>query len=318
MLRITLNLCLLLALCLSCSNNLLADGKDQNKELLYAVQSMDAAKTKELLAKGADANYMDGGRPLLAWAAQTGQNEIVEALLAAKANPNTFDGIGQTALMRAVDMQQIKNVNSLLKAKADPNLKTKDGKSILTMAVESGKPEIVKALIDAGVDVKAVSPDGDSPALSAAQAGSDSSLQIIKLLGDAKAELNASNAAYTPLYYAVQQGNKDLVQALLDAGADPNGKTQDGHAPIFEAFSNLDILQALLKAKADPNLKNNSGETALLAAVEEGTKDAVEKLLKAGADVNFKTDSGNTALQLANNYSKSDVAELLKASGAKE
>ena len=37
----------------------------------------------ELLAKGADANHVEGGRNLLIWAAQSGLVEVAEALLAA-------------------------------------------------------------------------------------------------------------------------------------------------------------------------------------------------------------------------------------------
>lgn len=84
--------------------------------------------------------------------------------------------------------------------------------------------------------MRVVTPDGDTPALIATRDGSPGSIEIIKVLAEAKVgTLNPSDAAYTPLYYAVDQENKELVKALLDAGADPNAKTQGGNTPVHEA-----------------------------------------------------------------------------------
>lgn len=302
---------LLAALCFGLDVH--AEGGEADKKLYEAVQYQDTLKIKELLASGANPNSKENGRPLLGWAAQAGNVEVVELLLNAKVNVNVADdGIGHTPLMRAIDTQQVAVANALLKAKADPNAKTPDGKTCLDMAVESRKAELVRALLEAGADPKHVAADGGSPALIAAQDGSPESIEIIRILGKAGANLNSSNAAYTPLTYAIEQGNKALVQALLEAGADPNGRAEGGRAPIHLALDNKEILELLIKAKANPNLETGSGETPLFAAIESGNKDAVEQLLKAGADASKANASGTSPLDYATQNSQTEIAELLK------
>ena len=292
---------------------------DLNADLYQAVLVQDVTDIKKLIAAGANANHLENGRPLLGWAAQNGNLEVVQALLDAKADVNIADqGIGHTPLMRAIETQQRAIVELLLKVHANPNAKASDGETCLEMGVQSRKPEIVSALITAGADVKYVSPQGDSPALAAAQEGSAESIEIIRILGKAKANLDASNAAYTPLSYAVEQENLELVKALLDAGANPNGLTESGRAPLLIAADNKEIVALLLSAKADPNLSIKGGVTALTNAVESGTRESIEALIKAGADVNKRDDYGNSPLQVANNYSKADIVEMLKSHGATE
>ena len=297
----------------------LARAADSNSELYQAVQFKDVTKLKQLLSVGANPNQLEGGRPLLGWAAQNGDADIVQALLDAKADVNIADvGIGHTPLMRAIETQQVAIVDLLLKAKSNPNAKTPQGETCLEMGVKSRKPEIVIALINAGADVKYVSPEGESAALAAAQDGLEGSIEIIKILGKAKANLDASNAAYTPLSYAVEQENPELVKALLEAGANPNAVTASGRAPLLIAADNKEIVELLLNAKADPNFTIKGGSTALTNAIESGTPEAVAALIKAGADVNKRDDYGNSPLQVANNYSKTELVELLKKHGAKE
>lgn len=288
----------------------------RNKELYEAVLFQDVPKIKALLGQGADPNYRENDRALLAWAAQNGNLEVVKLLVDAKADVNSVDGIGHTPLIRAIETQQIEIVTYLLEKKADPNAKDREGQPVLVFAVKSRKPEIAKAVIDAGADVKYVAPDGNSPALEVAQEGLPESALMIKVLADAKANLDASNAAYTPLYYAVDQGYKEIVQALLDGGANPNGKTESGSLPIHEAVERVDILEMLLNKKADPNSVNGSGATPLIVAIENGYADAVPMLIKAGADVNKADNYGNTPLSTATQYSKTEIVDVLKKNGA--
>ena len=58
------------------------------------------------------------------------------------------------------------------------------------------------------------------------------------------------------------------------------------------AEGNVEVVEALMKAGADFHARLDSGFTPLLFAVREGRIDAVEALLKAGADVNETIETG--------------------------
>lgn len=291
-----------------------ADGPaDLNSQLWLAVTFSDAPKVKSLLEQGADANFRQTNRAMLAWAAQNGSVDVAEALLAAKAKIDELDGVDHTALMRAADTNQQEMVETLIKAGANPSIKGPNGDTALSLAISSGYTGIVRALIKGGADVNVTTDDGGSLALTAAQYGYS---EIITVLGEAKANLNVSNIVYTPLSYAIEQSNKELVATLLVAGADPNAKPKTGRVPLVMAMDNMEIFELLLDAKADPNLSDSSGETPLMAAVLNGYADRIERLIKAGADLNAKTESGSTALTYAENMYKTDIVELLKKNGA--
>lgn len=304
---------LLLSLALTTASPLSA-AADASKDLYMAVMMQDPPQVKALLSKGANANYKENGRPVLAWAAQSGNDEIVSALLAAGADPNVADtSAGHTALMRAIDTQYESTVKILLKAKADPNKTNLDGKTSLDMAVESRKPGIVKALIDSGANVKSVSKDGSSPVLYAAQDGSEESLEMIRLLAKAGAPMDQSNAAYSPLGYAVGQENLKLVQLLVDSGANPAAKQQNGSTPLHHSLDNIEILTILLGSKGvDINVPDQTGDTPLISAARNGQVDAVKLLLKAGADQTKKDLAGATALMAAEGMGQTAIVDLLK------
>jgi len=306
--------CIILGLLVALSGTAFGDSAALDKQLAQAVQFQDLSEIRTLLQKGANPNTREGGRPLLGWAAQSGDVTLVETLLKAGANPNLADeGIGHTPLMRAIDMQQPAIVTALLKAKANPNAKATNGRSCLMMAASSRKPEIVSALIEAGVDVKEVDADGNSPALVAAQDGSPESLQILRALGKAGANMNASNAAETPLLYAITQENADLVQTLLESGASPNAPASGEHFPLERALNTPSMLKLLLAAKADPNLNLGEGETALYQAIQEGSTEAVKMLLEAGADRTAPLKNGVTPRAYAEERGQSEIAALFGA-----
>ena len=100
------------------------------------------------------------------------------------------------------------------------------------------------------------------------------------------------------LIEAAQNGQAEKVQALLESGADVDGKNKNGWTALIYAAlqGHPDVVRILLDAGADVNAKANADETALMAAADVGHTDIVRTLLDAGADVNGKGSVGRTAL----------------------
>ena len=119
----------------------------------------------------------------------------------------------------------------------------------------------------------------------------------------------------TALAIAAFDGYKEIVDMLLQKGADPNVFDDMGVAPIIGASrtNRAEIIEMLIKNKANVNIKTKSGEeTPLHYAAEFNSGDAAKVLLKNGADKNLKNTSGKTPLDVAKDKKSDKVIELLK------
>jgi ankyrin repeat protein len=128
--------------------------------------------------------------------------------------------------------------------------------------------------------------------------------------------LRDRNLGSTALEYAVRQGNREMVQVLLAAGADVNSVDRQKQTVLMmlgeEATS--DIVWDLVNAGAKLNLQDEDGDTALMAAAMEKNLPALLALLHAGAKVELKNDEGQTALMLAAEDSQlANVRALVRA-----
>ena len=105
------------------------------------------------------------------------------------------------------------------------------------------------------------------------------------------------------LYVALTRGDVDLVEKLLQGGADANVRGPDGAGllQVAAVFGVLEALEILLKAGADPNAQGGEYGNALQAiAAYDGRKlDALRLMLQAGADVNLKGGKFGHALVAA-------------------
>ena len=98
---------------------------------------------------------------------------------------------------------------------------------------------------------------------------------------------------------ASQTGHQEIVQLLLDKGADVNAKKTDGVTALMVASrdGHQEVVKLLLDKGADVNAKRTDGVTALMAVSASGYIEIAQSLLANGADVNAK-DNGVTALML--------------------
>ncbi len=108
-------------------------------------------------------------------------------------------------------------------------------------------------------------------------------------------------------------GRQDILQALLEAGADPNRREVNGVTPLTmaiksssAAIARQDHIRLLLKHGADPDIKDIAGRTAIMHAIfshrsnyDDDGLQAIQTLLAAGADPDIQDDDGATALSHA-------------------
>lgn len=122
----------------------------------------------------------------------------------------------------------------------------------------------------------------------------------------------------TLLLAATQHGNKDLVDLLLDSGADIDKHPDDLNTPLMKACesNNNGMVQHLLKRGADVNTVDLDGRGALVKAAVSGNVATVQLILDQGARTETKNTRERTALMEAASLGHIDVVQLLLDRGA--
>ncbi len=150
----------------------------------------------------------------------------------------------------------------------------------------------------------------DLPLTAAAAQGDTSQVQQLLAQG---VDVNATDGqGWNALMWAARFGHSRTLNALLDAGADPDRPDQglNGWTPLMFAIhtSQYQALVTLLDRGADPNARatidvsdrlfGGEGTTPLIMAAGYGYTNMVQTLLARGADP-FAQSSGVTALDVA-------------------
>ena len=101
-------------------------------------------------------------------------------------------------------------------------------------------------------------------------------LSSVYCLSDA--DVNAfDNFLWRPIHHACHAGHINIVQRLLEKGADINSQTIHGGTSLMRAMesSRVDLVRFLLERGAKPDLRNRSGRTALDIAYDWGDRDTM-------------------------------------------
>ena len=249
-----------------------------------------AAMVGRLLQAGANPNLaLLGGETPLMIASRAGNPDVITRLIDKGANVNARGPRGQTALMWAVSQQHPDVVKVLLARGADIHARSDVWKEMMAVPPH-GKPEYNR-LIPHG---------GDTALMFAARVGD---LASARLLVAAGANVNDADAwGVSAMVLAAHSGFADLVEFLLDKGADANA-TGPGFTALHEAIMRRDekMVSALLAHHANPN-------TPLQTWTPER---------RSSADFNFAPALiGATPFWLAARFAEPNVMRLLVTQGA--
>ena len=296
-----------------------------------------------LLNKNADPNIQDSnGYTALMTACSEGHFKVVELLLDRKANPNIQHSDGCTALMLASHHGYSEIVELLLKDEADPNIQNRDRYTALRFANQNGHFRAVELLLKhhanpniqgkkAGYTelhfaVLSLKKDAKSGLLFTAMPGTvEDYIKIIQLLtGQSSTDIDAvADKGFTSLMFASMNGCTEVVELLLEAGANPNIqiKTSRTMRNIMSDLPDDKLLRPQFKSLLSLNVSvwkemSYNGTTALMSASMEGHLDIVQILLQAKAKLDIQNECGFTALLLAAMKGYSEIVQHLLESGA--
>ena len=258
-----------------------------NTALLFAARSGDVESARLLLAAGADArDSAADGNPALVIAAHSGHGSLAALLLRAGADPNAAP-LGYTALHAAVLRGTLRDRGV---RNADPG---------------AGAP-LVRALLAHGADPNARLARGTP----------------VRRWSHDFAFMDRWVGA-TPFWLAAHFLETGMMRLLAAAGADPLAPSRNGTTPLMAAAGlgyNRGGGSAFIRDRRDFSSYNPVESAALGSAIpaaeERRTVEAVETALGLGARVNAANDVGDTALHAAAAHGMNRVIELLADHGA--
>lgn len=145
--------------------------------------------------------------------------------------------------------------------------------------------------------------------------------QILSLGTDPNTVENATSA--TPLFTAIANNNPQMVQMLLDHGADVNQVNEKGSYPIHEAASGNafvgdskyranEMIQTLIEHGADVNQKNAKGQTALMLACKAGRAETLVFLLNKNATTSIQDEKNKTVADYASEVPAKNCSDYLR------
>jgi ankyrin repeat protein len=200
-----------------------------SRPLHIAIDREDGALVAALLAAGASPHSVrEGEHPPLIVAAYKGSLPIVQQLLDAGAPIAATAEDGTSALMAAVlggNGEQV--VDALIAAGADPNAAMNNGATAAAIAAELGQARMLALLASNGADVASPRADGVTPLMIAVSHEHADAVTAL-LAAHAPADAVAPRSGATALLMAAERGREDISSELIRHGATINAAAKDG------------------------------------------------------------------------------------------
>ena len=179
----------------------------------------------------------------------------------------------------AVGRDDSVGLRKALNAGADLNGWSQHQETALTLSLRLGSQRVLKALMSfRELDINRANGAGETPLMLAAIQAEAVWLRRLLLRG-----AYVNHPGWTALHYACSHnkaGGLDIVKTLLDQHAYIDTLSPNGTTPLMMAagYSTLEVVQHLLEAGADPRLTNEQGLSASDFASKAGKSDLVKLL----------------------------------------
>jgi ankyrin repeat protein len=296
---------------------------DANLKLLKAAENSDLKKLDEAIAEGADINYQDSlGNTALHYAAffysqysRTNEKVFERLISFPDIDLDIRNKNDQTPILST---KSIDAIMELARAGAEVNIKDTSGSTPLHFAAAGCRLDVVAYLSETrGADINAKNKLGQTPLMETLNptqgpqpvknyaycySGAGSSQdkinediirrkglkhQIVLYLFNRGAEINVKyEGGETPLHYALQDGNKEIFDFLLNNGVllEDAKKTNPYLMQFAVRGNNTELVYYLLGRDILLDITDKDENSALYIACQRGNLELVKILLNAGAD----------------------------------
>lgn len=296
-----------------------------------AARKNDVALLKTIQAEHDTLHTTDkAGRTALFYAIEGDAEQAARWLIEQGSNPDAADNRDLTPLQAAIERKRTSMLRMLLKAGANKNQVLSNGDNLLHYALRREHYEQAKILIEQGVNVNHRNNDGWTPLDMAEHRGADATAALLQKRGATKGggwrgnerqpqDLDAvveqlSEGSMSPLARAIINGNKKLVERILEENRDrANSPLEDGTTPLILALKHnkLELVRTLIEYNVQVNQVAYRGMNAVQVAAQRGDLEALEILLGAGAIPVHTDDQGRDAVMSAIEHGQFEAASVL-------
>jgi inversin len=291
--------------------------------LHWAAQSGSVKSVKCLIKRGANvlAKDVNGRTPLILSTANTSADCLTILLrsLPMDSYVNDPDNEQMTALHWSAYNNSTDCVRALLKMKADVVLCDKEGKTPLHWTANNANPSTARTILEVSPSIVNLQDTDGRTALHHAVAADNLTI-ITTLLTTPGVHCNVSAIDYmfrTPLHWAAVLGYDQVLQYLLEAGANPSAGDGNNCLPLHYAVqrNNMECVVALVSV-SDLNTVDREGRTATMMAAMFGYTDVLQLLLANNSDPLAYDKTGSTALHMAASAGYMECVQLLLATSS--
>ncbi|MBP5426773.1 MAG: ankyrin repeat domain-containing protein [Clostridiales bacterium] len=265
--------------------------------LMHACEARLEGVVRELISRGISVNFTVNKKETpLECALANKHYDIAEMLILNDANIDVVKNSFQT----------IMGMSYILRAHFEINrIRFKNNDRTFLEYIISKKSRVLKDLINESMNDK--DENGKTTLMYLCEYGSD----VARLFIDNDIGINdRDTSGVTPLAYAMKGGNKNLVRALIWAGADLSAVDGKGKTILMYAIE-LKQDNVLMYRGLSAKGEDDEGNTALIYAINSGNKEIVEELLLREADINFLNKNDKTALMVAIEAGRYNIAKVL-------
>ena len=244
-------------------------------------------------------------RPAVIEAAKQADRAGLRVLVQQKANVNTAEGDGTTALHWAAYRDDIESVDLLIRAGANVNAANDLGATPLWNAGMNAGAPVTRRLLDAGANPNLALLAGETPLMVASRSGK---ADVVALLLAKRADANArASRQQTALMWAAAERHPEVVKLLVEHGADVHARSSEWQEMMAVPPHGLPQYNKIIP---------HGGDTALLFAARSGDLESARLLAGAGAHVNDADAWGVSATTMAAHAGFTDMVEWLLDHGA--
>jgi ankyrin repeat protein len=250
-------------------------------------------------------------------AVKSNQLDAIRRLVEAGANVNCRTSRGAPLLWLAPSMECLQ---LLVQLGADVNARHRMSHTLLDSEATSVPADInrIRFLLENGADPNLRDDRGSCPLIEAAMS---KNYEVVDLLLEMGADINAQeNNGKTALHYSLF-GSPLSAKQLIDRGANLELCEQDGDTPLILAvkvpeMSDIDLVGALLERGANPNATGRPDKIRPVhVAAYLGHTELVRKLVSFGADINAADAEERTPLDFAIQFEQFETAAVISSLG---